>query len=103
MLFNLIGNAIKFTKENDQITVGVEVNNDLIQIYVQDTGIGIPLDFQDKVFDRFTRSENSGSVKGTGIGLTIAKQLLEAMSGSIWFETNPGKGTTFYFTLPQAS
>ena len=64
---------------------------------------GHKIDFQNKVFDRFTRSESSGNMKGTGLGLTIAKQLLEAMSGSIWFDTQPGKGTTFHFTLPQAS
>jgi two-component system sensor histidine kinase/response regulator len=104
ILVNLIGNAIKFT-EHGEIFVSValqaeEVHRVRLQISVTDTGIGIPLDRQDKIFEAFSQADGSTSRKfgGTGLGLTISTRLVELMGGRIWVESEPGKGSTFHFT-----
>ncbi len=102
IIINLITNAIKFTLEGS-ISFGCTFeDNDLLKFYVKDTGIGIPSDKIDTVFDRFgqisdKRIKNS---KGTGLGLSISKNLVELMGGKMWAESEPGKGSTFYFTIP---
>ena len=75
-----------------------------MQISVADTGLGIPIEDQDKLFERFYRAANSGKsgARGTGLGLYIAKSLVELHGGQIWFESEENKGTTFYVTLPVA-
>lgn len=105
VLTNLIGNAIKFTPENGGIYVGVEVQeihgDDVIVLYrVADTGIGIPEEKQQHVFNAFTQADGSITRRygGTGLGLTICASLVRMMGGRIWFESEPGVGTTFYFT-----
>jgi len=107
VLVNLIGNAIKFT-ERGEIYVGVEPVQaeappgftDLLFL-VRDTGIGIPADRQASVFEAFTQADGSTSRKfgGTGLGLTICTQLVHLMGGKIWVESEPGAGSTFYFTI----
>ncbi len=105
---NLVGNAIKFTDEGGAISVGVErlsrpddPDTVLLKFYVRDTGIGISEENVKKLFQPFTQAEADTSRKfgGTGLGLTISKQLVELMNGEIWIESELGVGTFFYFTV----
>jgi PAS domain S-box-containing protein len=102
ILSNLIGNAIKFTDEGC-IEFGYKiVSQKQIEFYVKDTGIGLTREELDLIFKRFKRSPNSDerNITGTGLGLTIAKNLVELLGGELWVESSPGNGTTFFFTLP---
>lgn len=101
ILNNLIGNAIKFT-EHGYIRFGyLNVNDNLLQFYVKDTGIGIPENELAHIFDRFRRVENDEKLySGTGLGLTISKSIVELLGGKIWLESTEDVGTIFYFTLP---
>jgi len=106
ILFNLAGNAIKFTSQGE-IVIRAEPFKDLatstdVRFSVQDTGIGIPLERQKVIFDRFTQADGSTTRQygGTGLGLTICKQLVEIMGGTIGVESQPGDGSTFWFIIP---
>lgn len=99
---NLIGNAIKFTKEG-HITFGYTLkNNRHVEFFVSDSGIGIPNNKIRLIFDRFgqVNQERSLQPSGTGLGLPISKSLVDLMGGEMWVKSEMGKGTTFYFTLP---
>ncbi len=99
---NLIGNAIKFTKEG-HITFGYSIkNNRHIEFYVQDSGIGIPARNMGLIFDRFGQVDQANAYQpsGTGLGLPISKSLVKLMGGELWVESSEGEGSTFYFTLP---
>ena len=99
---NLITNAIKYNnKEKPIIEVGCAYANDKeAKCYVKDNGKGIAKGFQEKVFSLFQRLEGE-TEKGTGAGLTICKKIVEAHGGAIWVESEPGEGSTFYFTIPK--
>jgi len=101
---NLIDNAINYNRPGGKIKVSISYQREKreILISVQDTGIGIPKDQQKRVFSRFFRATNAirTDTEGTGLGLYIAKNIIEAHNGRIWFESKESKGTTFYFTLP---
>lgn len=102
VLTNLIGNAMKFT-EHGFIEFGYSLNDkQMIEFVVRDTGIGIPKGKQQDIFYRFSQVDNSNTRKygGTGLGLAISKNIIEIMGGEIWIESEPGKGSSFYFTLP---
>ncbi len=103
VLVNLIGNALKFT-ERGSVEFGYVVNHEKndIDFFVRDTGIGIPQDKQDIIFEPFRQVQEGSTRKygGTGIGLYISKHIIELLGGSIWFESSEGIGTTFNFTLP---
>jgi len=100
---NLVSNALKFTPEGGKITINCqETDKHFVKCGVSDTGTGIPQDKLEKVFDRFYQvpeSENK-KPKGTGLGLAITKSIVDIHGGKIWVESEPGKGTTFWFTLP---
>ncbi|MDD4954549.1 MAG: ATP-binding protein [Candidatus Omnitrophica bacterium] len=101
---NLIDNAIKFTPNGGKITVKIENARAYIKILVSDTGIGISKEDKEKIFTKFciaTSAENQIR-KGCGLGLVITKGLVETLGGKIWLESEPGKGSAFYFTLPAA-
>ena len=104
ILTNLINNAVKFTKSGS-IDFGFETKGNIIQFYVKDTGIGIPAELHDKVFIRFIQAEQSmtKNYEGAGLGLAISKGLVELLGGKIWVESEIGMGTTFFFTLPDAT
>ncbi len=109
ILTNLVGNAIKFTPEEGEISVSAkpfenEGNMDMMAISVRDSGIGIPEDQLDRIFEKFHQVEDSlrRSIAGTGLGLAITKGLVEAHHGRIWAESEIGKGSTFTFTLPMS-
>ena len=96
---NLLTNAIKFTERGGQIVVRARVTPPFVEISVTDTGSGIPRDEQARVFDRYWQSRRTAG-RGTGLGLTIARGIVEAHGGRIWLESEPGRGSTFFFTLP---
>ena len=101
IVINLVSNAVKFTEEGT-VTIGAEVFNDReMHIYVQDTGIGIPEDKLDMVFESFRQvdARNNRKYQGTGMGLAISKQLVEIHGGQMWVESVLGEGTTFHFTI----
>jgi two-component system phosphate regulon sensor histidine kinase PhoR len=102
ILSNLLDNAIKYTPESGRITVGVQAVNRFWEVFVRDTGIGIPSEDLPRLFERFYRVDKARSreLGGTGLGLSIVKHLVMAHGGAIRVESGPGKGSTFYFTLP---
>ncbi|MCF7832698.1 MAG: PAS domain S-box protein [Candidatus Marinimicrobia bacterium] len=93
---NLLSNAKKFTSEGN-IELGYRIIRDKLEFYISDTGIGIPQDMIEKVFERFIQVDPFSS--GTGLGLSISKAIIEKMGGKIWLESVPEKGTTAFFTL----
>lgn len=99
---NLIDNAIKYIKGKGEIKISLESNAKFIKAAVRDTGVGIPEAQQKFIFQKFFRSDNimKHQTVGTGLGLFIAKSVIEESKGKIWFESQEGRGTTFYFTLP---
>jgi PAS domain S-box-containing protein len=101
VLSNLLNNSFKFTSEG-YIDCGYKVENDLISFWVRDTGIGIPDSERERIFERFYQVENSTTHKtgGTGLGLSISKAYVELMGGKIWVVSQPGDGSSFYFTIP---
>lgn len=101
VMYNLIGNAIKFT-ESGYIKVEARRQRSMMEIAVSDTGTGIPIDKREAVFQEFEQVDGTTQRKfaGTGLGLSISKRLVELHGGKMWFESELGKGTTFYFTLP---
>ncbi|MCK4885970.1 MAG: HAMP domain-containing histidine kinase [Planctomycetes bacterium] len=100
---NLLFNAARYTPQNGTIKINVKDQQDSILFEVSDTGIGIPQDDIEKIFDEFYRSDNAREVErdGTGLGLSIAKQVIERHHGRIWVKNNPEAGCTFSFTLPK--
>jgi PAS domain S-box-containing protein len=102
-LDNLISNAIKFTPEGGRVHLLIEDSNSTYTLRVADTGYGIPASEQERLFERFFRSTtaSANNVPGTGLGLTIAKTIIERHGGSIGFESIEGKGTTFTISVPK--
>lgn len=100
---NLIGNALKFTKDGDNITVSLKESEDQVQASVQDDGIGIPQKLQATLFERFTKARRYG-LKGerpSGLGLSIVKRIIELHGGKIWVESEENQGTAFHFKIPK--
>ncbi|MFL5467821.1 MAG: PAS domain S-box protein [Gemmatimonadaceae bacterium] len=102
VLSNLVGNAVKFTPRNGRITVSAERIDGEVRFGVIDTGPGIPAEQVPHIFGRFWQARASDR-RGIGLGLAIAKGIVEAHNGRIWVESHVGLGSTFYFTLPSAS
>lgn len=100
VMFNLLGNAVKFSNDGSEVTVRAEVKEHDLLVQVTDHGIGIPKEAMPRLFQRFYRVEASSSVGGSGLGLYISRQIIEAHGGRIWVESEPGVGSTFSFTLP---
>jgi signal transduction histidine kinase len=101
---NLVDNAYNYTPAEGEIRIVLHASNGSVQVDVKDSGIGIPLEQQDRVFERFYRGEDPMvlATPGTGLGLPIVKQLVEMHRGKIWMSSKgvPGEGSTFSFTLP---
>ncbi len=103
ILTNLLSNAVKFTPEGGRITIEVKSNEREVLVSVSDTGIGIPPEEHERIFERFYQVGDSLTRKhgGIGLGLSIAKGMVELCGGRIWVESEVGRGSTFTFTIPQ--
>ncbi|MCX7746374.1 MAG: cell wall metabolism sensor histidine kinase WalK [Clostridia bacterium] len=98
---NLISNALKYTEAGDEIRIDISSNSDSVCVSVKDTGIGIPTEYVEKIFDKYFQVKGYDlEVRGTGLGLAIVKEIIEAHGGRIWCESQPDHGSTFIFTLP---
>jgi len=101
ILLNLVGNAVKFTREG-KVEFGYTIKGDIIEFYIADTGIGISSEHHERIFSSFYQVDNGSTrrYEGTGLGLPISKAYIELLGGEIWFTSQPGEGSVFYFTLP---
>lgn len=99
VMVNLLSNAIRYSPENDKITIKAVKSNNQIEFSVKDNGKGIDPKYQDKIFDKFFHIPGNPK-HGTGLGLAIAKEFIMAQNGQIWLHSAIGKGTRFYFRLP---
>jgi PAS domain S-box-containing protein len=101
VLSNLLNNAFKFT-HSGSVKFGYKRHKETVELFVTDTGIGIPLDQQEKIFERFYQvdSKESRQYEGTGLGLSLSKAYIEIMGGKLWVESEAGKGSSFYISLP---
>ena len=104
ILYNLLSNAVKFTPAGGRVTVAAARRGDMVEISVEDTGIGIPPEEQKRVFDRFYQVQKTGAsaAEGTGLGLAITRRLVEQHGGEIRLRSEPGVGSRFAFTIPVA-
>jgi signal transduction histidine kinase len=105
ILLNLIDNAVKYTPSGGSVSLGATRRNGSVTVSVTDTGVGIPNDVGERIFDPFFRVPGTKVQRGqasSGLGLALAKRLVEAHGGDIWFESAPDRGTTFNVTLPVA-
>ena len=105
VLDNLLSNAIKYTPEGGRITVTLRLTEDAFAISVQDTGIGIPPEELPRLFSKYHRVQDSRTkgIKGTGLGLLIVKEIVEAHGGRIEVQSEPGRGSTFTVFLPRSN
>ena len=101
VVINLLSNAVKFT-DRGHVVVRAARDDGEIRVSVSDTGIGIAAEDHDKVFEQFRQVGDTLTDKprGTGLGLAISKEIIEHHGGRLWFESEPGRGSTFWFTLP---
>ncbi len=100
ILHNLLDNAIKYSPPGTEIEIFTQQNFNEVLIGVKDHGKGISPEEQGKLFEAFQRLEQNGKSRGTGLGLVVCQRLVEAHGGRMWVESQPGRGSTFYFTLP---
>jgi len=99
---NLISNALKYRSgQTPRLEISAKEDGDYWRFAVQDNGIGIPKEFQSQIFGIFKRLHNRSEYPGTGIGLAICQKVVEQYGGRIWVESEPGYGSTFFFTLPR--
>jgi signal transduction histidine kinase len=101
VVLNLLSNAIKFTPEGGRIDVRAGVRDEVAEVSVTDTGVGIALEDQEAVFEEFRQVGTADKkVEGTGLGLTLCRKFVELHGGRIWVQSQVGHGSTFTFTLP---
>lgn len=100
ILTNLVGNAIRYTPPGGKITVTASLGDNKVYIAVSDSGMGIPPKYHKKIFEKYTQVKGNGNAGGAGLGLAIAKEIVEAHGGSIWVESEVNKGACFKYTLP---
>ncbi len=99
---NLLSNAIKAVEKGGKISLNAEQSGEFLLISVKDNGKGIPLDQQKRIFEKFVQLPGSDNSKGTGLGLMICREIIRAQGGTIWVDSEPGKGAEFIFTVPIA-
>jgi len=102
VLMNLLSNALRFTSHGGEVNVRASEADEMILFSVQDNGVGIPKKYRSRIFEKFFRVPGQKSESGAGLGLAIAKEVVEAHGGTIGCESTEGKGSTFSFTLPRA-
>jgi signal transduction histidine kinase/CheY-like chemotaxis protein len=104
VVLNLLSNAVKFTPEGGRVDVRASVRDQDLVVLVADTGVGVPAEDHERIFDSFQQgTRQPGQAEGTGLGLTLSKRILELHGGRIWVESEAGKGSTFGFALPARS
>jgi NtrC-family two-component system sensor histidine kinase KinB len=102
VLVNLIANALRHVDPGGHIRIAAELLGERVHVAVQDDGTGIPYESQAKIFDKFVKLKSERDVGGSGLGLSICREIVRAHGGTIWVDSTPGKGSTFTFTLPVA-
>ncbi len=102
VVLNLLSNAVKYSPGGGKITITTRVEGDFVHVFVRDSGLGIPAESLEKVFERYSRLESGATryIQGTGLGLPIARQIIELHGGHAWVESTVGEGSVFQFTLP---
>jgi signal transduction histidine kinase len=101
VLLNLVGNAIKFTAEGGRVWLQADSKDGGVRVEVADTGPGIAAEDQERIFLEFQQAgSEAGKPQGTGLGLALAKKFVEMHGGKIWVESELGKGSRFFFTIP---
>ncbi len=100
---NLLTNVLLYTPQGSTVKVGAEAQEGGVRFFVADDGPGIPAEHQSHLFERFYRADAGRSRQRMGVGLTVAKGLIEAMGGTVGVESTLGEGSTFFFTLPRAA
>jgi signal transduction histidine kinase/CheY-like chemotaxis protein len=104
VVLNLLSNAVKFTPEGGRVDVRAFIRDQELVVLVADTGVGVPAEDRERIFDSFQQgTRSSGQVEGTGLGLTLSKRILELHGGRIWVDSETGQGSTFGFALPAGS
>lgn len=100
---NLVSNAVKYSKDGGEVQVGASETADDATVFIRDSGIGIPAEYQGQIFTKFFRAPNViQGIEGTGLGLYIVKAIIEKHGGSVWFDSKEDEGTTFFVRLPKA-
>ena len=104
VLQNLIDNALKYSDHGDHIFISAKISGNMVEVSVKDTGIGISQEQQEKIFEKFFRADNARKKEsvGSGLGLYTVKTIVEKHGGKLWFESQEGQGSTFFFPLPIA-
>ena len=99
---NLMSNAAKFSPDGETVKLSIAVNDDTVKISVLDRGPGVPEDFRESIFEKFSQADSSDvrQKSGTGLGLSISKAIVEQHGGTIYFVSEVGAGSTFFFELP---
>lgn len=102
VVINLLSNAIKYSskKEKPEIHVGFYISGDTPTFFVKDNGVGFSMEYYNKLFGAFQRLHAARDFEGTGIGLLLVRKIIENHGGSVWAESKPDEGATFYFTVP---
>ncbi len=100
VIVNIVHNAIKFTPPGGKVVVSTKLDDQSVVTRVSDTGIGISKEDLPHIFERFFKADKSRSTSGTGLGLAIAKHIVQTHGGSVWIQSEQGKGSTFGFNLP---
>jgi len=104
VLINLVENGSKFTPQGGVMAIGAQLEGTFVRMWVRDSGMGIPVDVQEKIFDKYTTLQSgvahSAIPRGLGLGLAFCRMAVQAHGGRIWVESREGQGSTFSFTLP---
>jgi signal transduction histidine kinase len=100
IVFNLVSNAVKFTPSEGRVDISAHLENDHVEVAVADTGPGISAAELETIFEEFEQTAEGKQVEGTGLGLPLSRKLVELHGGRLWAESEPGRGSTFLFTLP---
>ena len=102
ILFNLVNNALKYSKEEAKIEIGFDNRMEELILFVKDEGIGMEKSYSDKIFKLFQRLDKTSHKESAGIGLTICKNIVDKYAGRLWFESVVNEGTTFYIAFPKS-